>query len=58
MAGTPRYLWGESVMGMISLKPRAASPSAKAGRIYYDSSVSKFKFCEDGTSFLMVDLHN
>jgi len=58
MAGRPRYLWGDSLMGFITLKPRATAPEGKAGRIYYDSTYNTFKFCEDGTSFLMVDLHN
>jgi len=58
MAGRPRYLWGDSLMGFVTLKPRATTPTPTAGRIYYDSTVNKFKFCEDGTAFEMVTLHN
>jgi|GEM_PF-6338243 len=57
--GDARYLWGGSKMDFISLKPRATTPVAKAGRMYFDSTYG-FRFCQDGTSYLMISdvLHN
>ena len=55
----PRYLWGGTKVGYVDFKPRTA-PSGKAGRMYFDSVLNTFKFCVDGTSFLMLRdvLHN
>ena len=60
MAGLPRYLWGDSKVDFITFKGRAstASPIGKAGRMFYDSTVGKFKVCEDGTAFVIIDTQN
>lgn len=58
MSGTARYLWGRSKVGYLDFDNYTSLPTAKAGRlIYYDSH---FRFCEDGTNYLMVRdvLHN
>lgn len=59
MAGEARYLWGNTKVDYVSFKPRATAPEGKAGRMYFDSTYG-FKFCADGTSYLMVRdvLHN
>lgn len=55
----PRYLWGGTKVGHVDFTPRTPPPG-KAGRMYFDSIDSQFKFCVDGTSFLMLRdvLHN
>jgi hypothetical protein len=58
MSGEARYLWGDTKMDFISLKPRSAPPARK-GRLYMDTNLG-FSFCADGTSFLQISdvLHN
>ena len=59
MAGNARYLWGDTKLDFVSFKARATAPPIKAGRMYYDSTYG-FKFCSDGTAYLMIrdSLHN
>lgn len=59
MASYARYLWGHTKAQYITFKPSAA-PLGAPGRMYFDSTVNAFKFCEDGTSFEMIRdvLHN
>ena len=59
MAGNARYLWGDTKVDFLSFKGRSTTPPAKAGRMYFDSTYG-FKFCADGTSYLMIRdvLHN
>ena len=52
MAGNARYLWGDSKVDFVSFKIRN-SPPKKAGRMYFDSD-KHFRFCEDGTRFLLI----
>lgn len=47
--GNARYLWGETKMDFISLKPRATDPPVKAGRIYFNTTQG-FKFCTDSST--------
>jgi hypothetical protein len=53
MAGNARYLWGDTKVNFISFKARSSAPDIKAGRMYFDSTHG-FKFCNDGTSYLMI----
>ena len=38
----------------------STDPAAKAGRMYFDIDTDNFKFCEDGTHFMLIRdvLHN
>lgn len=59
MSGNARYLWGDTKVDFLSFKGRTTPPPVKAGRMYYDTT-NGFKFCADGTSYLMIRdvLHN
>jgi len=59
MAKLPRYLWGVTKVKYLQFAPTTA-PEAKAGRMYFNSVQSAFKFCEDSTHFMMIRevLHN
>jgi hypothetical protein len=57
MAGPPRYLWGNTKVDFLTFKLKSENPTLKKGRMYCDSD-GQFRFCEDGTAFDMITLHN
>ena len=59
MAKPPRYLWGVTKVQYIDFSPTSA-PTAKAGRMYFSNNNDTFRFCEDGTHFMLIRdvLHN
>ena len=57
MAGPARYLWGNTKVDFVTFNLKSSAPTLKKGRMYCDSD-GQFRFCEDGTSFDMITLHN
>lgn len=58
MAKPPRYLWGVTKVQYIDFAP-SSEPDNKAGRMYFDSDLSRFRLCEnDSSCFFMLTFRN